>query len=73
MDGWPYRDMDVLAGIVHGHARERHPMFPANQSAYASDGRGHGLQPTAITIPPHESFRVGRHEFSVVVSEPPIL
>src|SRR5260370_24210642 len=73
MDRWPYRDVDVLAGIVHGHARERHPMLPANQSAYASSRRGHGLQPAAITITPHEPFRVGRHEFPMVVSELSIL
>src|SRR5216684_8403984 len=73
MDRWPNRDVDVLAGIMHGHARERHPMLPANQSAYASSRRGHGLQPAAITISPHESFRVGRHEFPMVVSELSIL
>src|SRR5260370_15151995 len=73
MDRWPYRDMDVLAGIVHGHARERHPMLPANQSAYASSRRGHGWQVASITIAHHEPFRVGRHEFPMVVSELSIL
>src|ERR1700747_1635023 len=69
----PNRDVDVLARIVHGHAREGHPMLPANQSAYASSRRGHGFQPAAIAIPPNEPFCIGRHELPVGISELSIL
>src|SRR5258706_4621874 len=48
-------------------------MLPANQSAYASSRRGHGLQPAAIAITPHEPFRVSRHEFPVVVPQLSVL
>src|ERR1700757_5376635 len=65
--------MDVFAGIVHGHARERHPMLPADQSTHAPGGSRYCLYPTAITVSPHEAFRVGRDELPVVVSELSIL
>src|SRR5271154_5173838 len=73
MDRGPYRHVDVLARIVHGHAREWHPMLPANQSAYAPGGCMHCFQSAAITVSPDEAFRVGRHEFPMVVSQPSVV
>src|ERR1700757_491675 len=65
--------MDVFAGIVHGHARERHPMLPTDQSTHAPGGSRYCRYPAAITVSPHEAFGVGRDELSVVVSELSIL
>jgi hypothetical protein len=69
VDRRPNGDVDVLAGIVHGHARERHPMLPTDQSAYSASGGGHRFQATAISISPDEPFSESWDQLSVVILE----
>jgi hypothetical protein len=69
VDRRPNGDVDVLAGIVHGHARERHPMLPTDQSTYAPRGCGHRLQATAIAVSPDEPFSESWDQLSMVILE----
>ena len=63
----PNGDMNMFPSLMHRHSRKRHPVFPANQPAYARGSGRHRFQSAPITISPHQSFGVSRDKFSVVV------
>src|SRR5881227_3944007 len=65
----PYRHMDVFAGIVHSHARQRHPVFPADQSADPHATNVNSIQPGSITLSPDNALGVGGHQLAVDISQ----
>src|SRR5258707_10847633 len=67
MNVGPHRDMNVFAALVHRLPRERHPVFPANQSADATRRRVDRRESLRVAVAPHHSFGVGRHELAVMV------
>lgn len=50
----PHCDVDMFAGIVHGHSGERHPVLPADQSSDAGGFRLHRAQSTAVAMTPYQ-------------------
>ena len=64
--------MNLLATLVQGLARQRHPVLPTDQAAEAPESGGDGPQAGAISLPPDEAFGVGGHQLAVVVDQLPV-
>jgi len=57
--------MHRLAGMVHRGARERHPMFPADQRSDAAPCRFVHAERRAIAAAPDQPLTVRRHQLAV--------
>src|SRR6202007_3107512 len=65
----PDRNVDMFAGVVHGHAGQWHPVLPADQSPDTADSRLHRTQSLAVAIAPYQAFCVSRHQLAVMVRQ----
>src|SRR5438477_2229737 len=69
MNRGPYRHMDVLAGIMHSHARQRHPVYPADQAADPHATNVNSVQTGAVTLAPDNALGVGGHQLAMNISQ----
>jgi hypothetical protein len=67
--GRPDRNVNMLAGVVHSHAGQWHPVLPADQSADALVSRPHRTQATTVAITPYHSLGVGWHQLAVMIPQ----
>src|SRR5690606_13394077 len=63
------RDIDLRAPCVHGVARQRHVILPADQAAeFAQRGIVHA-QCTAVTLRPCQAFARSRNQLAVLAHD----
>src|SRR5712692_10059675 len=65
----PDRNVDLLAGVVHGHAGEWHPVLPTDQSPDTTVFCLHRTQSTTVAITPYQPFCMIRHQLAVNIRQ----
>ncbi len=66
------RHVDVEVLGIECKTRQRHVVFPAQQSADAPDCSLDNIEARAVAEPPDHAFWIGRHQLSVIVGNGPV-
>ena len=65
----PDCNVNMFAGVVHGHAGQWHPVLPADQSPDTADFRLYRTQSPTVAITPYQALCVSRHQLAVMIRQ----